>query len=156
MYSMHKKQWCVHKSHLKFPCSMHSIYWMPAFVFLLPTSVSRINFYWGLLQWRPCCKYLNASNFSSIFNLIFVGLCDHGLALRNSDGRATKCTNTPCPRGYNCLTRFNVSICCPTNGNDHKLLPFRFLRKYLHATIASRITMRRSATADWILLWCTI
>uniref|UniRef100_A0A914DVR7 BPTI/Kunitz inhibitor domain-containing protein n=1 Tax=Acrobeloides nanus TaxID=290746 RepID=A0A914DVR7_9BILA len=44
-------------------------------------------------------------------------LCDHGTALRASDGRAIKCTNNPCPRGYNCLTRFNISICCPTNEN---------------------------------------
>ncbi|TMS35912.1 hypothetical protein L596_003202 [Steinernema carpocapsae] len=44
-------------------------------------------------------------------------LCDQGLALRNNEGHALKCGPTPCPGGYNCFTRFNISICCPTNQN---------------------------------------
>uniref|UniRef100_A0A7E4ZV01 Kunitz/Bovine pancreatic trypsin inhibitor domain protein n=1 Tax=Panagrellus redivivus TaxID=6233 RepID=A0A7E4ZV01_PANRE len=47
-------------------------------------------------------------------------LCDHGTALMNHEGRASRCNAdslSPCPRGYACLTRFNISICCPSIEN---------------------------------------
>uniref|UniRef100_A0A914QQP8 BPTI/Kunitz inhibitor domain-containing protein n=1 Tax=Panagrolaimus davidi TaxID=227884 RepID=A0A914QQP8_9BILA len=45
-------------------------------------------------------------------------LCDHGLSLRNREGKAVRCSSsTTCPRGYNCLNRFNMSICCPSSEN---------------------------------------
>uniref|UniRef100_A0A914VMQ5 BPTI/Kunitz inhibitor domain-containing protein n=1 Tax=Plectus sambesii TaxID=2011161 RepID=A0A914VMQ5_9BILA len=44
-----------------------------------------------------------------------ISLCDQGTALRTTEGRGVKCDqlNNKCPAGYSCLTRFNISICCP-------------------------------------------
>ncbi|KAK0396230.1 hypothetical protein QR680_001632 [Steinernema hermaphroditum] len=44
-------------------------------------------------------------------------LCDQGLALRDHEGRAFRCDSSTCPRGYKCTSRFNLTICCPTNEN---------------------------------------
>ncbi|CEF60370.1 Proteinase inhibitor I2, Kunitz metazoa domain and EB domain and Cysteine-rich repeat and Lustrin, cysteine-rich repeated domain-containing protein [Strongyloides ratti] len=42
-----------------------------------------------------------------------ISLCDHGIGLRNNDGKAILCNNNNCPKGYFCQERFNISLCCP-------------------------------------------
>ncbi|KAH7680374.1 kunitz/Bovine pancreatic trypsin inhibitor domain protein, partial [Aphelenchoides avenae] len=41
------------------------------------------------------------------------GLCGQGTSLLNERGRAVACDKVPCPVGFNCVMRFNVSFCCP-------------------------------------------
>lgn len=43
-----------------------------------------------------------------------VSLCDHGVGLKDKNGKAILCKNNNCPKGYFCQDRFNISLCCPS------------------------------------------
>lgn len=42
------------------------------------------------------------------------GICDHGVALNQPDGRTKRCSDANCPSGYACNKKFDQSYCCPT------------------------------------------
>lgn len=53
----------------------------------------------------------------AILSCIQLGMCDHGRAFTTLEGRPYICSkNDTCPKGYNCIPRGNVSICCPRPG----------------------------------------
>uniref|UniRef100_A0A0K0FWV4 Kunitz/Bovine pancreatic trypsin inhibitor domain protein n=1 Tax=Strongyloides venezuelensis TaxID=75913 RepID=A0A0K0FWV4_STRVS len=52
-----------------------------------------------------------------------ISLCDHGMGLKNRDGKGIMCKDGSCPKGYHCQERFNISICCPMPEHTCTLLP---------------------------------
>ena len=82
---------------------------------------------------QKSCRLL--ANDAAVVAEPIVSTCPHGLAaFRQLDGRARRCAEGACPRGYSCFRRYNEAFCCPTIGEREATAVFGDRRQRLEQT----------------------